>query len=74
MATIVYLDPDGEAPVVVIKGVTFKAGEAVETDDVDLLARFRNHPHFKVEDGEAKPAAKPAPAPAPKPAPAAAKK
>lgn len=70
MGSITYLDPDKEAPLVTIKGIAFKAGEAVDTDDADLLERLAEHPHFKVDNG------KPAPTSpiAPKPAAAAAKK
>lgn len=48
MATITYLDIDKTAPEVTIKGVKFTADKPVESNDPDLLDKFKNHPHFKV--------------------------
>jgi hypothetical protein len=48
MATITYLDVDKTADSVVIKGVKFTANKAVETNDKELLEKFKDHPHFKV--------------------------
>jgi len=46
---------EGQAEVNTWRGLTFKKGEAVETDDKIILAEASKHPHYKVDGYEAEP-------------------
>lgn len=59
MTKVTYKDPNDDAPKITWQGVVFRAHQAVEVSNKELVEAAKNHPYFEVEDGEEVPSGKP---------------
>jgi galactose mutarotase-like enzyme len=50
MTKITYLDPNDDAPKITWQGVVFRAHQATEVRNKQLIEDAKNHPYFKVAD------------------------